>query len=163
MSLGAGFHYHEVLTDIGLVQTTSMEENLPETIRQLEGLLPYRPALVRALAQQVREAACEMVLCDVAPLGIAVAREAGLPSVLEENFTWDWIYEGYLDQRAALRAVYCIPTRSICIRRYPYPDGTGVRVQPGCRPADQRGLPQTAHFPQALPASGWACRRTRRW
>ena len=95
-SLGAGFHYHEVLTDIGLVQTSSMEENLPETIHQLEGLLPYRPALVRALAQQVREAACEMVLCDVAPLGIAVAREAGLPSVLEENFTWDWIYEGYL-------------------------------------------------------------------
>ena len=35
-------------------------------------------------------------MCDIAPLGIAVAKAAGLPSVLVENFTWDWIYEGYL-------------------------------------------------------------------
>lgn len=39
-----------------------------------------------------------MVVCDIAPLGIAVAREAGIPSVLIENFTWDWIYEGYLEE-----------------------------------------------------------------
>jgi hypothetical protein len=96
MSLQTGFHYHDVLTDLGLVQSTSMDENLPETIRQLEALQPYRPALVQELARQVRETGCELVVCDVAPLGIAVAREAGVPSVLEENFTWDWIYEGYL-------------------------------------------------------------------
>jgi hypothetical protein len=53
--------------------------------------------LVDSLARQVREASCEQILCDVAPLGIAVARAAGLPSVLMENFTWDWIYEGYLE------------------------------------------------------------------
>ncbi len=96
MSLQAAFHYHEVLTDLGLVQSNSMEENLPETIHQLAALLPYRPALIEELAQQVRETGCELVVCDVAPLGIAVAREAGVPSVLEENFTWDWIYAGYL-------------------------------------------------------------------
>jgi hypothetical protein len=42
-----------------------------------------------------------MVLCDVAPMGMAVAKAARLPSVLIENFTWDWIYEGYLDQEPA--------------------------------------------------------------
>jgi len=36
------------------------------------------------------------VLCDIAPLGIAVAQKAGIKSVLIENFTWDWIYEAYL-------------------------------------------------------------------
>jgi hypothetical protein len=36
-----------------------------------------------------------MVVCDIAPLGIVVARAAGIPSVLIENFTWDWIYESY--------------------------------------------------------------------
>lgn len=30
-------------------------------------------------------------------MGIAAAQEAGIPSVLIENFTWDWIYEGYLE------------------------------------------------------------------
>ncbi len=97
MSLRSEYHYHEVLTDLGMVQNTSMEENLTETIRQLEKLLPYPPALVQDLARQVRALKCKLVVCDVAPLGIAVAKEARLPSVLQENFTWDWIYEAYLD------------------------------------------------------------------
>jgi UDP:flavonoid glycosyltransferase YjiC (YdhE family) len=40
---------------------------------------------------------CQLVVCDIAPLGIAVAEAAGLPSILVENFTWDWIYAGYQD------------------------------------------------------------------
>jgi UDP-N-acetylglucosamine:LPS N-acetylglucosamine transferase len=36
-----------------------------------------------------------MVICDISPLGIETARQAGIPSVLIENFTWDWIYEEY--------------------------------------------------------------------
>lgn len=98
MSLGGGFRYHDLLTDIGLVQANSMVEDLPETIRRLEQMLPFDPDWVKDLAGQVRAAGCRMVVCDIAPLGIAVAREAGLPSVLVENFTWDWIYEGYLHQ-----------------------------------------------------------------
>lgn len=102
MSLQGGYRYHEVLTDIGLVQATSMTENLPETVRSLDALLPYRQELIRSLADQVRTAGCKLVACDIAPMGIAVAREAGLPSVLVENFTWDWIYQSYLDQEPNL-------------------------------------------------------------
>jgi hypothetical protein len=36
-------------------------------------------------------------------MGILVARHAGIPSVLIENFTWDWIYEGYVAECPALR------------------------------------------------------------
>jgi hypothetical protein len=43
------------------------------------------------------------VLCDIAPLGILVAREAGIPSVLVENFRWDWIYAGYIDEAPELQ------------------------------------------------------------
>jgi len=32
------------------------------------------------------------VLADISPLGLSAAQRAGLPSVLIENFTWDWIY-----------------------------------------------------------------------
>ena len=38
------------------------------------------------------------MLCDIAPLGIRIARQAGVPSVLVENFTWDWLYRGYSDK-----------------------------------------------------------------
>lgn len=95
-SNSGGFHYHDLGTDIGLVQTTAMDEDLPETVRRLNELLPFRPAFVQDLARQVLDLGCAKVLCDIAPLGIAVARQASLPSFLIENFTWDWIYEGYL-------------------------------------------------------------------
>jgi hypothetical protein len=37
-------------------------------------------------------------------LGILVARQAGLPSVLVENFTWDWIYSGYVEEEPRFAA-----------------------------------------------------------
>ncbi|MBE0695943.1 MAG: hypothetical protein IH586_03380 [Anaerolineaceae bacterium] len=102
MSIPGGFGYHALKSDIGLVQTNSMIEDLPETVRQLDELLSFRESLINPLAEQVRALGCTMVLCDIAPLGIAVAKEAGLPSVLIENFTWDWIYEGYLAEEPGL-------------------------------------------------------------
>lgn len=96
MSLRGGFNYHELKSDIGLIQTTSMSEDLPETVRQLSLFLPFRQELIQTLAVEVSRLNCEIVICDIAPLGIAVAKEIGLPSVLIENFTWDWIYQGYL-------------------------------------------------------------------
>jgi hypothetical protein len=98
MSLRDGFTMHDALTDIGLVQATSMDEDLAETIRRLDALLPFREETVCALAGAIRREGCRLVLCDIAPLGIAAARAAGVPSFLVENFTWDWIYEGYLEQ-----------------------------------------------------------------
>lgn len=95
-TLRSGFSYHDLLTDIGLVQDSVMDENLPETIRRLQSILPPDTELVSRLADQLRELNCAFVLCDIAPLGILAAHAAGLPAILEENFTWDWIYEGYL-------------------------------------------------------------------
>jgi hypothetical protein len=40
---------------------------------------------------------CCVVILGIAPLGIKTARIVGLPSVLIENFTWDWIYRGCAD------------------------------------------------------------------
>ena len=59
-------------------------------------------------------------------MGISIASEAGIPSVLVENFTWDWIYEQYAsaDDRfnrhiEYLRslfqaAIYHIKTEPVC-------------------------------------------------
>jgi hypothetical protein len=101
-SLDDGFTYHRLLTDIGVVQKNSLAEDLPETVRRLDRFLPFDPELVQRLARRLTNLACRSILCDIAPLGIAVARAAGLPAVLVENFTWDWIYEGYLSQQAGL-------------------------------------------------------------
>ncbi|MBL8057993.1 MAG: hypothetical protein JNK29_14910, partial [Anaerolineales bacterium] len=103
-SLRGPFTYQAVLTDIGVAQTSPLHADLADTARRLDELLPLRADLVAGLAAQVRGLGCQMVLCDVAALGIAVARAAGLPSVLIENFTWDWIYAGYFAEAPARRA-----------------------------------------------------------
>jgi UDP:flavonoid glycosyltransferase YjiC (YdhE family) len=101
-SLVQGVRYYAVGTDVGLVQTTSLHEDLPATVRRLDSFFPCDRALVTTLAALLRSAACALVLCDIAPLGLVAARAARVPSVLIENFTWDWIYQGYEQEEAGL-------------------------------------------------------------
>lgn len=125
-SLRGAFTYHSLLSDIGLVQETALREDITATVAALERFLPFRAALVRDCAARVTRLECKLVVCDIAPLGIAVARAAGVPSVLVENFTWDWIYQGYRRDeprlgdaiaylRGAFRAAdYHIQTEPVC-------------------------------------------------
>ena len=101
-SLVREVHYYDVCTDIGVVQTTSLHEDLPATVRRLDSFLPCDEALVTTLAALLRSTACALVLCDIAPLGLVAARAAGVPAVLIENFTWAWIYQGYVQEETGL-------------------------------------------------------------
>ncbi len=94
------FTHHPVMVDVGMVQSSALEADIPATICQLDRLLPFDDDLIKDLA--ARCAQCALVLCDIAPLGIAVAKYAGLPSVLVESFTWDWIYHPYVTRYPGL-------------------------------------------------------------
>ncbi len=126
-SLTGPFGYHSVYTDVGLAQVSAMVEDLPKTIERLSEIYPFRKVLVQQLAAQIQQLGCTAVLCDVAPLGIAVAKAAGVPSVLIENFTWEWIYETYAAEAPGLwphieflrgafaAADYHIQTAPVCV------------------------------------------------
>jgi hypothetical protein len=103
-SLPGGFTLHAQETDIGLAQTGPLVEDIPLTLERLDAFLPFDAAQVAELAGQVGQLGCTGVVCDIAPLGLAVARQAGLPSVLIENFTWDWIYGEYVAEAPRLQA-----------------------------------------------------------
>jgi hypothetical protein len=98
------YTYHDCESDLGLVQRNSLQEDIPATIEKLARFLPFDSSIVEPLVAKVLESGCNLVLCDIAPLGIAVARKAGIPSVLIENFTWDWIYANYLEEAPAIQA-----------------------------------------------------------
>lgn len=141
-SLIQSFGYHEVWTDIGLAQKNSLVEDLVETLQRLADFLPFDPPLLQVLAEQVKSLHCQLIMCDISPLGIAVAKTAGLPAVLVENFTWDWIYEGYLPGEAGLKpyitqlqelfavADYHIQTEPVC---HPLP--VDLTTRPVSRPS----------------------------
>lgn len=94
-SLSGLFGYHSLLTDIGMAQESPLREDLTETFRKLNDFLPYDCFLIERLAREMSTIKCRLILCDISPMGIVVAQNACIPSVLIENFTWDWVYEYY--------------------------------------------------------------------
>jgi hypothetical protein len=88
-------NYHELETDVGFVQKTSIEEDLPATIKRLHGVYPVPEQRLDHIAKTLTSQQVQTVLCDISVVGLLAAKRAGVPSVLIENFTWDWIYEPY--------------------------------------------------------------------
>jgi UDP:flavonoid glycosyltransferase YjiC (YdhE family) len=141
-SAGANFGYHALLTDVGLVQDSPTRENLPETLHALQRMYPFDQDLIANLANTILRLQCQLVVCDIAPMGIAVARKAGIPSVLIENFRWDWIYQHYLKVNDQFNesinyiqdvfniADHLIQAEPVCLRRE-----ADLRTIPICRSA----------------------------
>jgi len=141
-SLPAGRHtLHSLHTDVGVVQQSPLLEDLPATLARLADFYPLAPPQVNSLAAHLTALGCRQVVCDIAPLGIAAAAAAGLPSILVENFTWDWIYQGYLAAAPEFarpidllhdlfaRASLHVQTEPLCA-----PDSTAdLRANPACR------------------------------
>ncbi len=103
-SLDGPFELHEALTDVGLVQLSPTEEDPVATLRELAEIRPLARK-AEPLAAELTRLGCQLAICDIAPLGLAAARLAAVPSVLVESFTWDWIYESYFEAEPGLREV----------------------------------------------------------
>lgn len=147
-SLPGAFTYHESVTDVGMAQTSPLHEDVEATVARLDAFLPFHSSYVDQLAAVVRAAGARAVLCDISPLGIAVSTAAGLPSILIENFTWDWIYEGYAADH---------PRMSEFAR---YLDGIfsratlRIQAEPVCRRvAGAHTVPPISRLPRSTPAA----------
>ena len=103
-SLDGPFEQHSVVTDVGLVQKSPTEEDPLATVERLADSRPFEERSA-PLAAELERLECNVAVCDISPLGVAAARRAGVPSVLVENFTWDWIYRSYLDAAPGLEEV----------------------------------------------------------
>lgn len=127
-SLSTSFTYHYLLTDIGLAQKTAFEIDLEDTLNRLNAFFPIAPARIAEICETVQTLNCILIICDIAPMGILVAKKAGITSVLVENFTWDWIYQQYQHSDNRIRrhidylkplvyaADYHIQTQPVCSR-----------------------------------------------
>jgi hypothetical protein len=153
------FNVHHMTTDIGLAQKSALLSDIPETVRLLNGFLPFDHALIEQLADQLKALGCERVICDIAPLGIKVAAAAGIPSVLIENFTWDWIYEQYSVEVPSINrhidylrktftsADYHIQAEPVCFKQEGLPTTSPISRKPvnnRHQIRTQLGIPQEA-------------------
>jgi len=130
-SLAAPTAVHPVLTDVGLVQRTALREDLNATAQRLRSFLPFDDGTLDGIAEELRRTRCRGVLCDVPAMGLAVARRAGVPSVLVENFTWDWIYSSYADSCPALEPVAQLLRREYATADLRLTTTPACQIEPG--------------------------------
>ena len=102
--------------------TMPSPKNLPATLEALQARIPFPERTIDTLAARVDTLNGDLVVCDIAPIGLAVARRCGLPSVLVEKFTWDWIYRGYQDSCPELGQSASSWARDLPERQPPRPD-----------------------------------------
>jgi hypothetical protein len=92
-------------SDVGMVQRGPFDADLEATTAALERWIDGLDALADSTAGELRAGRAAAVLCDIDALGILAAARAGIPSVLVENFRWDWIYTELPEATAGLREV----------------------------------------------------------
>lgn len=103
-SLGVGFTYHREVCDVGLIQKDALEIDEAATVAALTRLLDPQSDDTDRLARKLKALAIDLVVCDIATLGLLAARVAGIPVMLVENFTWDFIYRGYAEKAPQVAA-----------------------------------------------------------
>ncbi len=128
------FTIHDCEVDVGLVQTNPMSEDLPATLNKIKQFIPFPSSLLDKLVASIKKLGCRLAICDISPLGIAVAGKAGIPSALVENFTWDWIYQAYLSEYPGFEPYIRILDEIFC--------SATIRIQtmPVCMPVEFAAL-----------------------
>ena len=90
----ASITVHPEVVDIGLVQSDALTIDFEASIERLNAYVDAAPGLIRHLANRFVAVGADLVIADIAPVALEAAGHAGLPSILIENFTWDFIYSG---------------------------------------------------------------------
>ena len=170
-SLCNAFEYHFIQTDVGLVQKSAFEIDFDGTLRCLNAFYPIARLKVTELSSTVKQLGCDAIICDIAPIGIMVGRESGIPTILIENFTWDWIYQEYLAADKRIQpfieylkqlfnaADYHIQTKPVCNRkaadlktepvsRKIYTSGSNIKERLGVESGQKVVLITTGGIPQ---------------
>jgi L-arabinokinase len=87
--------------DTGVVQIDSLRLDERATIAKAHEFHRELQRRAETEARLLRKAGATLVVSDAPPLACAAAREAGIPSVVVSNFTWDWIYAEYREHLSA--------------------------------------------------------------
>lgn len=132
------FELRPGICDTGLVQASSVTQDDRATLaaaREFYGTFDDR---VRAEAAALANDDVSVVVCDISPLGLAVAAALGVPSVFIGNFTWDWIYEDHEAFRlsapevlATIRRAHALATVTLKLPLSPSFETSGLpNIQP---------------------------------
>ncbi|WP_008316732.1 hypothetical protein [Leptolyngbya sp. PCC 6406] len=88
--------------DVGVIQADSLTMDKSATLTALQTLQTKATDLVVAEAEFLNSAGVGLVLGDIPPLAVPLAHRAGVPCWMMSNFGWDFIYQPWGDEFAAV-------------------------------------------------------------
>jgi hypothetical protein len=89
--------------DIGMVQLDSIRVDVEQTLHRVTAVLDHREERIASEREFLRNHKVGLVVCDIPAIPLEAARAEGLPAVAVGNFTWNWIYEEFIDRDARWR------------------------------------------------------------
>jgi L-arabinokinase len=82
-----------------MIQSDSLALDLDETLRACRTLHRRAAVLLDEEIDFVRRHRVRLIAADIPPLAFEIAARASIPAVAVSNFTWDFVYRAYSDQR----------------------------------------------------------------
>lgn len=83
--------------DIGVVQSDAMDIQPENTLKTYSEFILNRNRIFETLEQHLKEKIVDAVLFDIPPMGAEIGGWLGVPTFGVTNFSWDWIYEEYIE------------------------------------------------------------------
>jgi len=94
--VGKPLPYRRRRLDVGMVQIDSVRFDLKASLGALEDLYENHERLVEEEVRFLRDEGIQMLVSDIAFLPFRAASQCGIPGIGLGNFTWDWIYAGFV-------------------------------------------------------------------
>jgi len=84
--------------DVGVRQRDSLNMDLEKTLQDYLSLIKNKSSIIEREAQWCINHKVKLIVADIPPLAFDIARAVSVPSICIANFSWDWIYGGFLAQ-----------------------------------------------------------------
>lgn len=88
-------HFFKTKTDVGFIQKDAFYEDVPETLEYLRAFYFNTHSRFHSWDEHILPFKPDFIVADICPAALDYAYSRGIPSILVENFTWNWLYEFY--------------------------------------------------------------------
>ena len=96
--LNEQIQYHERELDFGVKQKNSFSADVLSTYNGYAALIAVKEKLIQEEVRFLITVQPDVILSDITPFAFDAADEYGLSAIGIGNFSWDWIYSGFLNE-----------------------------------------------------------------
>ena len=91
----ADFIYRPRTFDVGVIQSDSLTMDKAATLEKWQHIHDRQNSIIASEVNFIRTNRVGLVLADIPPLAVPIAKAAGIPCWMMSNFGWDFIYKDW--------------------------------------------------------------------